>query len=385
MDKPSEQRISIRINGKDKLSLTEQELNQEIAAAKEMDDTEDSHTFMMDEFLDELPSYKIIDLEEQRNKRGKKTSVIDQQLFYEKPILSKINKRRPHLFHRKYRTNTSLKKIIIALVLALIIGTGLGYIVLALFTDIAGDNEKSPATEVGQAIGKPNSQVTNTLIGEHALVPGSETTTDEITPNVAPSNVIANIEPMKFEVVQGGAFSSIESANQYASKLKNSGAAAVIVPNTEPVLMYIGIGTNRSESVVISDFYQEKNQEVYLKMIETISLDASRINNQVAEYTATGQALYQSLISLSTDALQFKTIDNKQWKQAETTFSDWNQLKPAKLPASLIEFSDSITASYQAIGKYQTTNDQKQLWNSQQFLLEGLLSYQKWTKEAAGQ
>ncbi|WP_017755960.1 hypothetical protein [Calidifontibacillus oryziterrae] len=375
MDKPREERISIKINGKEKFALTEQELNQEIAAAKEAGD-DDSCIVLVENREEQLEINNIIDFEERRIKRDTVKKGIQITSDNGKKLIHKKRKKHLPKLRGKQAANATLKKVLFSFVLAIAIGTGLGYIVLSLFTDIAGENSYNQNGQRGEAHINGIAEEMNKGTEETGMV-HSDPSLSTPTSSVAPIEIPA----MKAEVVQGGAFSTLEAANEYATKIKNNGEAAVLVPNSEPVLMFIGIGTRRSDAMIISDYYQEKGQEVYIKTIETNTIDTSLLNSHVAQFVSTGHTIFQSLISASTSALQVGKLNNAVWNQLVIDFVEWSKLKPDDLSVDLQRFSEAITRSHKALATFYSTNNDQYLWDSQQALLEGLLAYQKWIDE----
>ncbi|HHY72845.1 MAG TPA: hypothetical protein GX497_06400 [Bacillus bacterium] len=373
MDKHKNEQISIRINGKERLFLSDEELNQEIAAAKDIEENE------MEVIKDSVIN-NVIDFEERRNGRGRKQG-------YKKPFKPMSNS---FLDKSLKKRRLLLKKFAIVLLSAIIIGTGFGYVVLSLFTDFSeeqSNGNSANVSEAGQAILENNTNAdaapqgtqqqgeTFGMLNEVSLgtkgVGGSSATDG--------TNSMMGIAPLKIEVIQGGAFASVESANEFAAALKKGGSAAVILPESKPVLMFIGLGTNRNESEIIGDFYLKKGQEVYLKPFELSGIGAGKVNNrEVADFVSIGLSLYQTLVKLSTQAFQTNTIEKSAWKDVDVQFSEWQDAKPQKLPASLTQFSNSVAKAYESLAAYKTKANEVHLWNSQQALLEGLVSYKKW-------
>ena len=194
------------------------------------------------------------------------------------------------------------------------------------------------------------------------------------------------IAPLSLQIIQGGAFESVEAANQFANSLKESGSAAVVMPGSKPVLMFIGLGADRNEAEIISQLYLTKGQEVYIKPFGLSEIKAGKVSNQEeAAFVSAGISLYQSLLSISTQTFEEENIEQGTWNDLESKFSQWNQTKPQELPASLEQFANSISKTYQYLASYQIKVDEMQLWNSQQALLEGLLSYKKWHDEKVAQ
>lgn len=395
MDKQKVERISIKINGKERFYLSDEELNQEISAAKEIDDefieADINHfeTFVMEDLVEEEPQLErnnVIDFEERRNGKKNNTSkLLNRDSFYtsssykKSQLLPNKKKRRPLLTSGGGRkTDPILKKFIAVLISAIIIGVGFGYVVLSLFTDFSE----------GQSGEKNNTTVNNGQTAEERNgATGEVPSRLALGPIGAATPTAANgIAPLSVQVIQGGAFDSVGAANQIANGLKENGNAAVVMPGSKPVLMFIGLGADRKEAEVISQLYLNKGQDVYLKSFGLSEIKAGKVSNQEeAAYVSAGISLYQSLLSLSTQTFDQKKIDQGTWKDIESKFSQWNQSKPQELAASLEQFANSISKTFQYLASYQIKEDEQQLWSSQQALLEGLLSYKKWHDEKVAQ
>lgn len=383
MDKQKVERISIRINGKERVFLSDEELNQEISAAKEADDglpeadIDHFETFVIEDLVEqESERNNVIDFEERRNGKKNYTSK-----SFNRNHAFQLNKkkRRPLLTSGGGRKpDPILKKFIAVLISAIIIGVGFGYVVLSLFTDFSE----------GQSEGEPHMTVDN---GQAAN--GSNEATSDVPSGVIldpsganPATAANGIAPLSVQIIQGGAFESVEAANQIANGLKENGNAAVVMPGSKPVLMFIGLGTDRNEAEIISQLYLNNGQDVYIKPFGLSEIKAGKVSNEKeAAFVSAGITLYQSLLGLSTETFDQKKIEQAIWKDIEAKFSQWNQSKPQELPASLEQFTNSISKTYQYLASYQIKADEQQLWNSQQALLEGLLSYKKWHDEKVAQ
>ncbi|EKN64970.1 hypothetical protein P9E76_11165 [Schinkia azotoformans] len=385
MDKQKVERISIRINGKERVFLSDEELNQEISAAKEVDaglaeaDIDHFETFVIGELVGHEPERErdnVIDFEERRN--GKK-NYSSKSFNRNNTLLLNKKKKRPLLTSGGGRKpDPILKKFIAVLISAIIIGVGFGYVVLSLFTDLSegqGGGESHITVDNGQTV-EENNEATGEVPSEVILGPiGANTGT---TAN--------GIAPLSVQIIQGGAFESVEAANQIANGLKENGKAAVVKPGSKPVLMFIGLGTDRNEAGIISQLYLNAGQDVYMKPFGLSEIKAGKVSNEKeAAFVSAGISLYQSLLGLSTETFDQKKINQATWKDIESKFTQWNQSKPQELPASLEQFANSISKTYQYLASYQIKADEQQLWNSQQALLDGLLSYKKWHDEKVAQ
>lgn len=385
MDKQKVERISIRINGKERVFLSDEELNQEISAAKEEEselpeaDIDQFETFVIEDLVEqesERERDNVIDFEERRNEKKNYTSK-----SFNRNHAFQINKkkRRPLLTSGGGRKpDPILKKFIAVLISAIIIGVGFGYVVLSLFTDFSegqGGEESHITVDNGQAVNESNGATGEVPSGIILGTIGANTTT---TAN--------GIAPLSVQIIQGGAFESVEAANQFANSLKENGNAAVVMPGSKPVLMFIGLGADRNQAEIISQLYLNKGQEVYLKPFGLSEIKAGKVSDEKeAAFVSGGINLYQSLLNLSTETFDQKKINQATWKDIESKFTQWNQSKPQELPTSLEQFANSISKAFQYLASYQIKADERQLWNSQQALLEGLLSYKNWHDEIVAQ
>ncbi|WP_374723843.1 hypothetical protein [Calidifontibacillus erzurumensis] len=434
MDKQRKDRISIRINGKERIFLSDEELNQEICAAKDSEDAvngvdivkvdsffNENERLKEDQFVEnkgnahllgenvdsekrslgENSSYdedqwedfvddillndrrsNIIDFEERRSARiqnnsngfnQKKTNV---HYPSKKNILS--NKKKKRNFDRfSDKQKAVYKKYIVSLIGAILIGVGFGYIVLSLFTDMNDENkagEENGVITSGKALSEynPNNEGSeNTAIGTGS---GSLRNASSV-----------EIPALRVEVIQGGAFASLNAANEHASILKENGTAAVVLPESDPVLLFIGVGGSRAEANSIGEQYVEKGQEIYIKPFEldALEVEAGKARSATGEavYAQTAVELYQKLVDLSAQVFETGTVEKNSWDSIKAEYSQWNKTKPEKLQPSLGQFANSITAAYKALESFRTNKNEAQLWKSQQALLEGLISYKTWHNE----
>lgn len=393
MDKHRTERISIRINGKEKYFLSDEELNQEISAAKEMEENQlevermSLEPIFDEEMVEEADSFKgnVIDfgqrLEVKRNgnkRRYEKVFKGSKMFSSEKKHTYMLNKKkkRPPILIGNNPQNALIKKLIFVLLSAIVIGIGFGYVLLSIFTDISEEQTAGSNTYNGE-----NGQAS--ALGNNSGGAGAGGGQAAGTNGAAAINSIASL---KLEVIQGGAFGSEESANQFADNLKDRGAAAVVLPKSNPVLMFIGLGTNRDELESLGQYYLDLGQEIYIKSFNLSEIDGAKVGNpKVTEYVSTGLNIYQSVIQLSAQSFQQNRLEKSAVDSIGTSLSNWNKSKPTELPTALEQFSGSLSKANQALASYQIKPDQQQLWNAQQALLEGLLAYKNWHDEKVAQ
>lgn len=391
MDKHRNERISIRINGKERVLLSEEELNQEISAAKEhrnedieIVDSNKTDILEWEDFEEEEEDKKlsnVIDFEERRNGRGSSKNKVSNRIKpfpftsekkHPHPLIRKKKKMRVPLQHRNNRQVTYASKFAAVIISAIIIGIGFGYIVLSLFTDLNGGEQAS-----GNLVEAGHTQSAGQNL-ENKQGVGLGTASTETTAAAMQNNGIA---PLKVSVIQGGAFATIESANQFAKNMQESGAAAVVLPESNPVLMFIGLAGERGELEGISERYKEKGQEIYVKPFELHGIEPEKVSGlSEATYVSNSISFYQALLTISSTAFQTGAINDDMWQKATVLHTQWNQSKPDEaVPSSIDQFGQAISTAYDSLLRYQNSNrEESYLWKSQQALLEGLLSYKKW-------
>lgn len=344
------QQISIKINGKErtikpnepveieeyqKIYTTDSFHLKEVAAAQEEE-----------EFTWVLP-------EEQENTNEDISYIPIEDL--RKPSKSKINGLPPTPFNRK--SNMGMKHSILSTILAIIIGTGFGMIILNVIANL-------DAKEETPAISQPK---------------GTQPTTPADKPKGAEESIALELPSLELGVIQEGMYTTNDSAITIVEKMKKSGFAAAVLEE-DGLKVFTGIGFNKVGLGEIEKLYEAAGIDKWAKPFLIEGGSFSNVNKEEAEYVVNGQALLLLLSEQSSTAFQTGIISDDKWNKI---FELYGNVKDQKLESASEEFksfSTNLKNAYESLKKYKGTSDKKDLWNTQQALLDALQNYQNWKK-----
>jgi stage II sporulation protein B len=355
MDK-SNGRISIKINGqernldeKDKESVESKvshnsesnlendlnDQNDEVAVSKEPDE---EFTWVLPNNDEEIQEpIKVSPIEDVRNTAHSSSFI--------KSVRSK-----------SYRNgnNTSFKPFLISILLAIIVGSGFGIIMLKVF----------PEAEAQPTATEPTTSVTSPITEDN------EGKTDS-------TSVSIELGTINAAVVQEGMYSSQDSAKTAVEAAKNSGSPAAAVGIDDSFYVFVGIGLEKENLANIATIFTEKqNKEPYSKPIELAGGDFSNLSEHDASFINDAQKLFSELIGQSSNAFQAKTISTEKW----AVITELHQkLKSSEgLDDHLKSFSEQITNAFNQLNTYQLNKSEAELLKSQQSLLDAMHYYQAW-------
>jgi stage II sporulation protein B len=260
---------------------------------------------------------------------GKERPYIEEKMFHrkEEEIASTEEKReREGEFVEKrspvkrWRTpSPRWRSAMVAIVLAILLGTSFGFGVLTI-------------------IPKQESEVP-------ASASLREATVDKQTE--APASTQTSIF-----VVQGGAFTNQQALKTYVNKLQAAHFPTSTV-GENPTYLLIGIGLRKEELAPFVEAYQQIGQETYVKPWN----GSVKLNNHSRQF-------FEQLIASSTSLFSATTIDEKQWKTLQNLY---NQLDES-------ERNGHLGKAYNALLAYKKTNKKAAIWQAQQHLLNVLKS-----------
>lgn len=362
MDKPK-QGISIKINGQEreynvnkveKENQQDTELdtyeNHEVAAAKEAE--EDDFTWVLPTTTeDEKGDQPFVAIEDVRNissKKNNKFKGFGKKSFSPRSVLPS-------------------KSFFVSIVLGVLIGTGFGLIVLNLLTDDIIQEQVASTNPQGGTVGQKPS-------GDNEENPSAIDDNKQKEDNTIPLKVA----PLNPVVIQAGIFSTLDSGQLIADKIKNLGYSAVILENADTYIVLGGIGSNVDLVKKMSSVYAEKNQEYFVKPITIIGGDFQNVPEKESQYIGKAIPLYNELASISSNLLAGSDITTEKWQQVGGLYNEINSINQDKVAEHLQSFSTNVTKAYEILNKYFETKDKASLWQSQQSLLDGLKDYQLW-------
>jgi hypothetical protein len=284
--------------------------------------------------------------QEKKDTTSGKTSYIED--------LRKINtngkKTRPHpLGKKKMAPRSFSKQLILSIVMAVGIGTCLGFLILAIM-NISSDNPLKPAQPVAGSVSDQADKDNTGTTGKS----GEQSVT-------IPAQGVA--------VLQGGAFSTMELANATIDTFKSQGFSAASV-GTDTIYVLVGIGQTVEGMKSIGALAADKGMETYAKEIAIPERTFNSLTAQDATVLQEGQGLYKELAAASSLLLQGSSLDSAAVEKMNGHFEKISAVKAEELTDLPKQWKELLVGAYQHIQQYQTSKDTSELWNAQQKLLE---------------
>ncbi|MBS7529241.1 SPOR domain-containing protein [Hazenella sp. IB182353] len=213
-------------------------------------------------------------------------------------------------FHQKKNQasrKTAFKQLMLSIIGALLIGTIMGFSVLKLFFS---DRTGSSVT-----------------IDTHL----PQTTTKQI----ASKNIVW--PSLNAVLLQAGSFSEKEGAEKMLQIYKQKGVQAVMSKQA-PYRIYLGIAPDREQALLLSNSYQAKGIQVYMKTLNTPSkqMEVPHIDTELnTEGIKNGLELFHQLSTASTSFFKPGTNQREtfthdgEWNKMHQSFlTTMNQMKP---------------------------------------------------------
>jgi stage II sporulation protein B len=338
-------RLSIKINGKERVNTDDHKVeakksvnSNEVAAAKEKEEFE----WVLPEENNEA-STKIVPIEDLRKPSKNKSTVKSFSL------------------HKK---QFPIKKLFLAIMLAVIVGTGFGVVLLQLITNPTPASEEGPSSMFGEE--------------DPASLPLNQDSKKKLTNNQAEGQKTLSIPSLTVTLVQGGTFKNEENRNAFAENIRTSGFASTILDES----VFIGVATDEEAAKSIGGVYEKSGQPFHVKQVtiegKTISMDGD-IDSKYVEQT---HALFLKLVALSSQTLSGETTSANDWEETKNLYKKV-KAKDVK-NESYEKFIESLKESYAALQSNHNKQDEKLIWKSQQALLDAFVFYHQWINEISG-
>ncbi|WP_223702926.1 hypothetical protein [Sutcliffiella deserti] len=261
----------------------------------------------------------------------------------------KGKKNRPTPLGRKKIASPSFsKQLIVSILMAVGIGTCLGFLILGIMN--MSDGSLNPS----QPAAAPVTEGTGTGTNETTKATGEQSVT-------LASQAIA--------VLQGGAFTTSDAATATIQQFQSKGFSAAAV-NNDPIYVFVGIGQSVEGMKTLGGMATEKGLETYAKDFTIPEKTFTSLTTDDVLILQEGQALYKELLIASSLLLQGKEMDPALQEKIDNQYTKIADVEAGKLTEGPTQWKEYLTGAYQNLQQYQTTKDNQQLWDAQQKLLE---------------
>lgn len=353
MEKNSDNRISIKINGeehhfRDKrkhLNTAIEDGLKEVAVSNDISENDEFQWVLPTEETTKMQHHNMKSIEEfvnlkQKKKKGKGMSFL-------------------------YKQNQILHKgILLSIFLAILIGLGFGVFILKFIS-----NE----TAYQQNITPPSSELTSTSPNtkEDTSTPGALDDNQEVA-----EKATYQFQPFTVYVVQAGVFSStieVAKQSQEAKRIEDMSFPLAFIEK-DKIYLLIGIGLSLDEMKSLGSYYSDSGIETYSKSFEIDGKTIEVKNQAVANNLDLTRKVYEQLLAMTSNAIAEKQVSTEQLNELHENFKKI-QFEILAEDSHLKHYSSNVNQAYQAFEGYQKNHNRGQLFQAQQALLNVLKEY----------
>jgi stage II sporulation protein B len=276
---------------------------------------------------------------------------IEEYIIAKQPVEKKKKNNNASILKKslqKKQPSGPIKSLLFSILLAIVIGTSFGFLVLKL---VISEAKVDQVTTIPQ-----------------------QTTTDKENQNGAIGTTGAlQLQPINTYIVQGGVFSSVDSANIEAEKVRQKGVPAQIIEANGQAFLFLGLADSIDKAKAIGTSMKENDIEVFAKAYSLPEKDLNELTSMEVNLLKEIEVIYQTLSSLASSAMLSEPMDEKLLlKQKDFLFSfDKKEIKSTKIEQLRLDLAD-------AIEKLSAFNQQKNhslVIEAQQHLLSFISTY----------
>lgn len=250
---------------------------------------------------------------------------------------------------QKKQHSGPVKSLFFSIFLAIIIGTSFGFLVLKLVISEAKVDVDQVST----------------------VIPSQDSVTDKKDPIGA--NGELQLQPINTYIVQGGVFSSVDSAKIEVERVKQLGVPAQIIENNGQAFLFLGLADSIDKAKAIGSGMKEDGIEVFAKAYSLPEKDLTELTTTEAKLLNEIGTVYQSLAALASNGMLAESIDSNAL-QAQKDFLlsiDKQEIQNAKIEQLRLELAGSI----EKIAAYQQQKNNALIVEAQQHLLSFIATY----------
>jgi stage II sporulation protein B len=307
----------------------------ETAAAKESVD--ESFDWIIPESSEnDIEEYKIVSSESQKSSKKGKVNISS---FSTKSL--KAN-------------GSALKSSVFSVIFAIILGIGFGFLMLKLV--INGHSPKSATTTVSNVAVQPNTESSNS----------DQTVTHSGT---------KTIKPVNFFVVQGGVYSTKDSAKGASDQMAGQGIPAITFGMNGKEYLFLGVTDSLDSAKQLISYYKEKGIDdiPITKTITTEEKTVSNLTDEEKSFLEASPDIFQDLSKVTSSAILSRTLGSNSLKSAEDHL---NKIDNKNIKSDDIKkLKNDLASAVDKIKAYQKSKSTKNLTEAQQKLLNFLSTY----------
>lgn len=274
----------------------------------------------------------------------------------------------------------SWMKIAASVTGAVVTGVAFGFLVLSMFSgDVSDYGKVQPVGGTTAPQQQDNAAVQDSNSGA-AKAPNAAV-------NEAVADLAVNLPAKTYSFLQGGVFSSSQSADSAVTDFRRKGLAAVSDAG-EKFPVYVGMALSRDEALELTRTFQQRQLEVMIKPFDIPA--AAKIKwkgNQIhlfESYMSQGNELVQQIASQTVVQLgkeKPEALDPKALQSIKATHQSWAGTASAVSDglgeagrASLPKMNSALNTAVVSLEEYNKNPSQALLWEAQSALMQYLVA-----------
>lgn len=373
MDKRERQPITIKINGQKRPLLEEKKENNEKTLYHEdemIEFKQEPESIDFERFDDDSEDFEELSLQQTAASREADEDdfnwilpeLTESEDIKEYKIASVPPKKQKQKSGGLNNISSSLKKanrfgiipsIFFAVFFAVLLGTSLGFIMLKLvLTEQIVETSVPPVVTVVEEEKDPEGKVE----------PGGTSS--------------AQLAAITGYIVQGGLFSTAESAENANSTTAKLGVPTKLFQIGGQTALFVGVGDSLENTKVIGKQLNENGIEAFAKEVEFGGGGLEGLSEKESQLLKLAPSLYETLIEASTHIATSKKISNALLTSIEEKSKEWNKISEKDIKQKDIQqIKIEIDEAIKQINQYADKKDEKVQVAIQQHLLNFLSIY----------
>jgi stage II sporulation protein B len=273
---------------------------------------------------------------------------IEEYTIVKKPVDKKNSVSTLRNSLQKKHTTGPIKSLLFSILLAIIIGTTFGFLVLKLVISDA-KLEVNQVTTVPQESSTPQKE--NTIVTNQPLL----------------------LQPIRTFIVQGGVFSSMDSAKLEEEKVKQKGVPTRVIETNGQAILLLGLADSIEKAKAIGSDMKEKGIEVFAKSYVIPEKDLNELTSVEAKLLKEIEPVYQALASLASSGMLGESINEIELQEQKDFLLsiDKQEIQSGKVEQLRVELAGAI----EKIAAYNQQKSQTLIVEAQKQLLTFLGIY----------
>ncbi|ULL17860.1 hypothetical protein DVH26_27415 [Paenibacillus sp. H1-7] len=275
---------------------------------------------------------------------------------------------------------TSWIKIATSVAGAIVTGIAFGFFVLSMFSSDSTD-KGSNVVPPGQNSTAGTAQTQGAVSGQQGANAGVAAPVTAQSGTAAASAV--NIPAKTYSFLQGGVFSTVQSADAAIADLKKKGFTGVR-DSTDKFPVYVGMTMTRDEALGLTEKFKQSNVEVLVKNVELPAVTKMKWNGKASDalpnYIVQGDKLLQSMTPLTVQQLSVSkpaALDAAALQSVKTAHQTWTGLSSAAseglaedAKAAIQKMNQAMNTAVVSLDEFKKNAAPSLMWQAQSSLMQ---------------